>query len=533
MFSKKKASLFIAVSILFTSFYGASNNKIYAYSNGSYFNKPAYTAKNLKVIDTTKMKTEEQTMIASLQGIISNKTSDQIYITDSTNNNGEHTEDGYLRWLNNLKDNHNIQNENLEDPWIVLDNYKYKIDGYILYKNGNSSINAACSLAGVLNAIPVEASIEKTAVKYGLKKVLDVSNKDEAWVVKNYWNKLNHGVVIEQKESIPLAMRDFAANQKALIFYDGNSSWRSSLMKMLDSDSVVLGWGDTSGGSENAFISNSGRNGVHYIAADWGKNLSVLSGFDSSVYKQNTHEEPNYEENVHYVCFMMSDGDNLQWNLGRGNSERWWGNSNRGKIDIGWSIAPSMLNLCPTVLDWYYKTKSVEEGKDNFVVGPSGGGFFFPGDYPSDKLDLHLQRLNETMGKTDMNSVMLLGYDDWSRDDIFGKYLSQSNIDGLFYFEWSGFSLNGHNGEIKFINNKPVISCSEKLFERKDELVGNLNEASTNVHSSDGYSVVYCNAWEPNIMDNIKYVTDRLNKNIKIVTPEEMIKLVNHNLKTN
>ncbi|MCG8540480.1 MAG: hypothetical protein MJA82_11155 [Clostridia bacterium] len=523
--------LLICVLCLNTVLVASETINAYAYSGGSYFIKPAYTATSFKVIDRANLTVEERPMIAALQGIIANKTSNQIYITDSTMRDGEYRdEDAYVRWLNDLRDNYGVPYTTTTDPWSLVEEYKNYLDGYILYKNGDSSLNVASSLAGILNAIPVEERIESTIQSYGLGKVIDVRGKDEQWCKNNYWNSFSHNVIIEQKEENELCLRDFAAMHKCMVFYDGtqNSSFRTSLMQSMNDDAVIMGWGKVSG-SEDGFIMNSGQSGVHYLPADWGKNLSVLSGFDPrKSYRQNTHDEPLYEENVHYVTFIISDGDNVQWTLGRGMEDRWWGNNARGDFDMGWSFPPSLMRLAPTVMNWYYDTASKGIGRDNFVVGPSGGGFFFPGDYPTSEHSLHLQRLNEFMGIADMNSVMLLGYNDWNDTAMFDRYTEQSNIDGLFYFEWYGFGLDTHGRNIKWSNNKPVISCGAKLFERKEECIRTINNASTNVYSDDAYTVVYAQAWEPNIMDNVKYVVDRLNSNVRVVTPEEMIKIVNH-----
>ncbi len=494
----------------------------------TYFQKPAYTATSFRVIDRASLSAAERPMIAALQGIVANKTSTQIYITDSTMRDGEYQDgDAYLIWLNNLRDRHGIGYTEAASAAALVDEYKEYIDGYILYQSGNSSINVASSLAGILNAIPVAKNIELDISAYGLRQVLDASDKDEAWCKENYWDQFSHDVIIEQKEENDLCLRDFAAMHKSMVFFDDtpDSPFRTSIMASMNDDAAVMGWGQVIG-SEDRFIMNSSQNGVHYLPLDWGKNLSVLSGFDPNrSYIQKTQGEPAYEENVHYVAFIVSDGDNIQWTLGRGNEKRWWGSDARGDFDVGWTFPPALMELAPTVLKWYYDTASTN---DNFVIGPSGSGFFFPGAYPAAELELGLERLNDFMGRLDINSVVLLGYNDWDDTKMLSRYTSQENIDALFYFEWYDFGLNTHGRKIKWLNGKPVISCGEKLFERKKECLGNINKASTDVYNDGAYTVVYAHAWEPNIMDNIKYVVDNLNQNVRVVTPAAMIKIVNH-----
>jgi hypothetical protein len=505
-----------------------------SYSKDSYYAKPAYSAESFYVIDVSNMTDAEKTMIATLQGIIANKTSAQIYVTDTTGKAG-FEEDAYTKYLNDLRDNYGISYKTVTSPWELVDTYKSYISGYLLYGTGNSSINAANSLAGIQNAIAVEAGIQSKAQSHGLKLVQDVSTRDEQWVKDNYWDQLNHGLVVEAKESIAMHMRDYATMAKALIFFDGNSSFRTSIMQSLDADSVVMGWGDVQG-SEETFIADSSENGVLTIPADWGRNLSVLSGIKvTGSLKQNTHAAPKTEKNVHYVCFYVSDGDNLQWTINRGNDSHWWGSSARGTYKLGWTIPPSICELAPSVAKWYYDTAA--SGKDNFIVGPSGGGFIFPEAYPSEELELHTKRLNDYMAKTDTRVVDVIGRSSFGNTKVWDKYTSKSNIDGIFYYDWTSFFGNPYSRKINWSNGKPVIGTAYKLADglsyaqNKDTVLNGLNRASRNSSSASGYSLVAVDAWNNYDLPNtVKYIVDRLNPNVRVVTPEEFVKLIKTNL---
>ncbi len=504
-----------------------------AYSNGSYYEKPAYTATHLYAIDASDMTTAERTMIATLQGIIANKTSSQIYITDTTTSS--YDEDAYTRYLDALETDHGITHQHVTDPWTLIDTFKVHLKGYILYQSGNSSINAASSLAGLQDAIAVETSLESTVQSHGLSQVMDVRSRDEAWVIDHYWSQLNQGLVIEAKEEATHAMhlRDYAVMSKALVFYDGNSSFRSAIMDRLDDDSVVMGWGDTSGGSEEAFILDSSQRGVHTIPADWALNLSVLSGIGAGTYSQNM-ADPVPEENVHYVCFYVSDGDNLQWTINRANDGDWWGSAGRGTFPLGWTMPPGLVDLAPSVQDWYYSTATQN---DNFIAGPSGNGFIFPGSYPASELSLHTQRLNDYMGKNDMRIVAVIGRNSFDNTAVWDQYTAQPNIDGLFYYSWAPYFGSPHNGRIVWSNHKPVISTRYKLADglsyapRKNTVINGINSAPADPRSTDGYSLVCVDSWNNyDLPATVKYIVDRLDSNVRVVTPEAFVKLIKQNL---
>ena len=53
-----------------------------------------------------------------------------------------------------------------------------------------------------------------------------------------------------------------------------------------------------------------------------------------------------------------------------------WKDENRGKLPIGWTVSPAMMDLCPDVLGWFYEQA---RGNDYFVTGCSGFGYVMGG----------------------------------------------------------------------------------------------------------------------------------------------------------
>jgi hypothetical protein len=470
------------------------------------------------------MTAEERVMIATLQGILAKTSATQIFIDPEYG--------GYSTWLSYLNSEHGVGYEYVSGPWVILNNFKSDIDDYILYKDGDSSINAATSLAGIKNAIAVEKTIESKVQSYGLSCLIDVRFRNEAWVFDNYWNQLPHNIVIEQKEEFHNEMRDYAALGNVFTFYDGNSPFRDSVMTNLEGDSVCLGWGDASLG-EDKFIGPSSDRGVFTLAADHARDLSTLSGITEPSLFQNTHIDPTLEENVHYVTFLMTDGDNIQWILGGFQSDsRWWGSPNRGNFNMGWGMSPSLIDLAPSVLKWYYGDASSGTYKDYFVVGPSGGGYMYPSRYPSAELDLHVQRLNDYMGRADLNIVQIIDFDSFNDTSLWDKYTAQPNIDGLFYLEYTLY--NQHNGAIVWSNGKPVISAREMLWPGlsgcdENSVINHINSAPRDPYSASGYSLVMVLAWSKSLSD-VQRVINGLDPDVRVVTPEAFVNLIAENV---
>lgn len=493
-----------------------------------YYIKNSIIPKHLYVISEANMSKEEQTMISALQGIISTKSNSQIYILSKN-------EPDYKIWLADLNKNYNISYENISDPWKLLNMFKYTIAGYIIYCNSNlSSINNSCSLASLKDALPIEESLESKVNSLGINTLIeDCRNTNSYWAYENLWNSgLNHSTVIQLSPDKSMALRDYAIMSKSLIFYEDNindTSLRKGIFNSMDENSRCLGWGP----DEFNNISIASKYGVDIIASDWSYNLSVLSSFKETPQRQKTQIEIPEEDNIHYVTFIMSDGDNQQWLLGNNySSEKWYGSKNRGNFNLGWTLSPSLYFLAPTVFNKYYESAI----SDYYLVSPSGNGYIYPSKYPKDKLINYTNRLNEYMKKVDEKYVVIIDDNSFYDIDLWDKYTSCSNIDGLFYLDYKRG--NNYKGEIIWSNNKPIVSCRDLLWddlENEDELINYINSRVNldyiDITNPESYTFVYVHVWSKD-MDNLQKVVNKLNSNprIKVVTPNIFMRLIKNNI---
>ncbi len=498
------------------------------YNNNDNYIKGSIIPNHLYVICEDKMTKEEQTMISALQGIISTKSNSQIYILSKN-------EPDYKIWLDDLNNNYNICYENISDPWKLLNKFKSLLKGYILHSNSNpSSINNSCSLASLKDALPIEESLETKVNSLGINILIeDCRNTNSYWSYENLWNSgLNHSTVIELSPDKSMALRDYAIMSKSLIFYEDNTNdttLREQIFNSMDETARCLGWGT----DEFNNVSIASKYGVDIIASDWSYNLSVLSSFNPTPQTQKAQIEIPEDDNVHYVTFIMSDGDNQQWLLGSNySSEKWYGSKNRGNFNLGWTLSPSLYFLAPTVFNKYYESAIL----DYYLVSPSGNGYIYPSKYPKDKLVNYTNRLNEYMKKVDEKYVVIIDDNSFYDIDLWDKYTSCSNIDGLFYLNYKRG--NNYNGEIIWSNNKPIVSCRDLLWddlENEDELINYINSRVNldyiDITNPESYTFVYVHVWSKD-MDNLQKVINKLNSNpkIKVVTPDIFMRLINNNI---
>jgi protein-tyrosine phosphatase len=287
--------------------------------------------KFLYVISENDMTKAEQTMIATLQGLIASKSENQIYILSPS-------EHDYEIWLKDLKKNYNVKYKKVKDPWSLLDKFKKYIHGYTLYSTVKGpSINNACTLASLNDSIAIDESIENVLNSYGITNLLeDCRETDKYWAYNTLWNSgLNHSTVIELPSDKFMSLRDYAILSKSLIFYEddvNDTSFREAIFSSMDNGGRILGWGP----DEHTNVSIASKCGIDMIAADWSYNLSVLSSYKSTPQSQNIKNDIKEEDGVHYITFIMSDGDNMQWLLGSNFSmKNWFGSPNRGNFNLG------------------------------------------------------------------------------------------------------------------------------------------------------------------------------------------------------
>lgn len=499
-------------------------------TNG-YFKNPIIP-KYLYVISSNDMTEHEQTMIATLQGVVADKSDKQIYITTPS-------EPDYETWLKDLKNNYNIKYKIVKNPWKLLSKFASYVDGYVLYSSLNSpSINNSCSLASLKNSLAIDESLESMVKKHGISNLIgDCRATDKYWAYNNLWNAgLNHSTVIEISPDKTMALRDYAILSKSLVFYEddvNDEALRKSIFSSMDNNAHCLGWGP----DEHTNVSIASTHGVDVIAADWAYNLSVLSSYPLQVQTQKNHTEPIPKDGVHYVTFIMSDGDNLQWLLGSNYSSKdWYGSPYRGNFNLGWSLSPSLYYLAPTVFNKYYESAHTSNFSDDFLVPPSGNGYMYPSKFPLNKLDSYTNILSDYMKKVDQHSVLILDDGALYRRDLWDKYTCHYNINGLFYLDYA--KNNGYKGKIVWSNNKPVVSCRDLLWgglEDGTQLINNINKridlGYTNIESPDSYTFVYVHVWS-NSMDNVQDVVNKIKENpkVKIVTPDTFINLIKENI---
>lgn len=477
--------------------------------------------KELKIlcsIDGNSLTDDQRIFTSTLQGLAAKTSAEQIFIEEG----GATTV-----WKNFLKTDYGIEVKDFSSFDDLIRHFINVIDikGYILYdkRKNPRSLTAATSLCGPLNAVAVDKYQEKAINALGIKKCLmDVSNRDDKWVLEKYSSTFYQKFTAELSPDIKHHLRDYVTLTNCFMFYDGLTPWRTNVLHNIPSGGICLGGGL----DEFSMIKDASEQGIPFVGTDMASNLSILSSIykTEGLYQYRNKEEVKNEKNVHYVCFMLTDGDNIAYDL-------WsmydiFSNPLRGSFPVGYTISPSLYDLAPSVLNWYYKNKS---NNDYFICGPSGLGYTYPTMFPNEQLATYLSQCNTFAEATGLHICNVIDYGGINNMSLWEQYLQQPNIDAIFYTGYGEPS----NGSIKFSSNgKPIIEAGDLLWgglSEEEELINRINSRPTTPQTPEGYTLIVVHVWSKGFT-NMKTVVDGFNKNIRVVSPDKFVELIKMNL---
>ncbi len=449
----------------------------------------------------------------TLQGLLA-KTEAKIYNESNV---------GYPVWIKDLVAYYGVHRD---DSYYnnfagLLTKFSKGIEGYILCNLHDNSTNVAISMCGLFNTVAVTSENVDLMINLGIPLYMDVTDKDEEWLLTNYGSEFNRDIVSFQHEDKSLFLGDYTIFSSAFQFFDDlNSNLTANAFDRMNDNSVLFGWG----ADELHTVEKASSYSIQVHPADWTENISALSNFNATTVQHTHTTAVNNEDNVHTVCFLMSDGDNYDWLLKEfATDEKWYGSLNRGEVSIGWTVSPAMCELAPTILKYLYDSAANNTiAKDFFVGSSSGLGYMYPNEFPN--LQASTDLLNNYMEKSDLNIINIIGTN--YNDAYMAPYLQQSNIDAVFYYNYDNYS--GLGGNIYWLNNKPVIGARYNFwegFETVQSLAAKLNKLPADANSESAYSLIAVHAWTRTV-DDIIACTKLLDDDVIVVTPDEFVKRI-------
>lgn len=472
--------------------------------------------------------------------------------------------------------------DSADQYWPLVNRFKAKMPGtqFIRFDyNVPNSSRWAMSIAGIEGCLACDASLASQA-----QTMAGLTEKESAtgWTEQQAWQRYsansaaNREVILENITDSPASdnrtcyLNDLAVALKSWIFWDRDRGEpRNTYLNWMNDNARHIG---VSAGDEGDRISEMSVRGVRTVPADWSWNLATLKQFAARKprtplrMKPLTPRDITWEDNVAYCTFVVTDGDNLQVLEGEYSFDhRWYANSHRGSVALGWQLPPTMTEYAPVIFEGLVDPLSpiAGTGKDCFVTGVSGDGVFFVGA-PSDTahafgaatstgtalIGTHATGLNTWMRQHAVNVLTGFVWDRaaWLAYDFANYTGALERPLGILADTYTGSYVDGR-GELKWAHDKdgrdvPVKATDYALWNSPEGKTSTTLAAAVNAAPHAGAPVegsfvhVAAHAWSwmnapySGIIDEIHKTTTLLAPQVRVVRPDEFFMQMRFRLRT-
>ena len=409
-----------------------------------------------------------------------------------------------------------------------------------------SQINMAANYAVAYGWAAVPREFADTAKALGFTQMADM--KDADCSAKGFYKffKENRaafssdGIVHQLGEAHGL--RDLAVQQGFFSMWVSefdtiDVSYRQKVFKELNMTSPVLGWTD----AEVKYTEKISEAGLYVIPSDHCYNNSLLCSIKIDAPKhENVTEDITADSNKHYIAFVCSDGDNVQW-IQNGYALYYNKIKNFDDFKVSWTFSPSLRSF--SEIDYSLVTSAA--GKNNtFVSGVSGLGYINPSKMSNEALEAFTDKTAKAMYESGIDILTILDKAPKTaiQNSDFEKTLAYfsryDNIRGGV-LELDPDRYQSGSGKIWFSDGKPFVSVRLSLWnndgpeavtkEWLEQQADTVNSYKADIGSADGYSVINVHPWSMDA-DDLAYFVSCLDEHIEIVSANELIALVTENV---
>jgi hypothetical protein len=478
---------------------------------GSYIKVDSVSVSRTKASD-------EMALFASLKGVV-NATKPRIFSYE-----GDAFAEGKYTWLQSL----GLSWTEPADKWSLITKYRSELSGVIVYDdNQPDTMNLATMMAVSRKALviaPSQISV-LTAAPYNLPILVDLRGQYSSKLAvyqslfNNYWPGLTHKVLIGLNPQAQLAAaREYAtALRAATVWLDprvpAESTLLNSFLSSMGAGNVYMGWWP----EEGSGVTAASQYGIATVASDWSSNLTVHSGMPRTVTPKPMPAKPALQNKI-YVAFILSDGDNLQYveHLMR----KLWSNPDRGSVPMGWTVSPAMLDAMPGALNYYWSTASAN---DVLISGPSGYGYTYPNNWPSQtQLDQFVAKTEEYNKRAGFRVITVWNTITGGINANVGQSYA-NNAPSLL-----GLTSQNTGGGLTIYNNKlPSMALSCNYCATEDYMKSFIASAAAGWNrTSPKFIVIQAQPWQDVKPTNFLNVKNSLNADYIVVRPDTIFQLI-------
>ena len=346
-------------------------------------------ARHLYVADVRHLTHDEQLLLTSLQGLV-NRTQPRIYLIGG---------DDDPFWLQAMQDQGQTGTPiTVTDPFSLLKTFQSAYKGAVV--PDPKVYVSPCLAVDLAGADDLVIATPELAARYGLpiKNDLRGKFKDDSdalhYARTALLPRLNPYLCLCLDPPLLGSQVDDVIAARGMAFWitgpkaqdrpganeAGERAEIEETFARMPLGAVVRGFwwhGDGVGVDETPGVSLGSRFGKITTVSDYVANYSVLSGVPAPTLRQKPQPPaPVFDPTKVYLAFTMSDGDNLcTW---RGYFRHYFTDPLHGTFPVGWGMAPSLIDVAPTMAQWYYDHAAPT---DEFLCDVSGVGYMYPPDW--------------------------------------------------------------------------------------------------------------------------------------------------------
>jgi hypothetical protein len=394
----------------------------------------------------------EKVLLVSLQGL-ANRAAPQLYVVHPQDFQWEIT--GPLYEFYQRK--HGVRFTKIATADEALAQFHGAAKGYVVWeKSVSASLNVACTIGGLEDAVVVSEELITLVEKHGLRKIDDLrgryTGQTDAQIYQDayrrYWARCT-------KESIMLlgghagavrqpAVADWGIRQK-MFFEDLSANPKHpeelALAKRLFSElkpgAIVFGWHSYAKDTEEQYttlLSGYGlkMEGLHNLPnLSFNCQFTFTPGFVFSNHHRVARDAKLTAGPKVYLSFVQSDS------IGIGV----WTKPGRGKLPFAWQVTMNWTKFSPAALEYFHESATPN---DYFIGGLSGPGYMYPNHIPPARFPGLMQEANELMKVLDERVLEIM--DNSAADGNLGNAdLTRETVDRYYaaFPDMIGF-INGY-----------------------------------------------------------------------------------------
>jgi hypothetical protein len=404
-----------------------------------------------------------------------------------------------------------------------VDEIREQINGYVLCKVRNEeSISAAAIASHVYRSIIVDEFYQDSVIALGYEMTYDARDKTTADAWNEFKDQCNNNALVLMPTQTG-NLKSFAiANRLMMVNYNKkmgtsnngtNAALFNTILDWLEPLSPVLGW--EQGLGEDAFVEPISRSGNVMVPSDWMWNVPAMSadyaGKQSGLATVSNPHYYDYDSESHFVSFLMSDGDNVQWMMNNFLNNTYFLSTANNETQMSFGVPLANLSMmAPQQMRKIFDN----QGLSNTVVEFGGGGYYYPDNFAENKnreelLGQLAVKLAHHMRQHRTKVLGLIAKDVTSEEakQAYQAYISANDqLEGIVVFQYHPYA--GGDGEVMWFTNAegydiPVITARYAIWNHGNNNLPNqgtptyisqkINELAAS--SQQTFSMVAVHAW--------------------------------------